>query len=187
MTLRRLLVAAPLALLVAVLAHLAGFGTDHVLGGQHGFTLLCSALGALFALAGSATLTVALGRPRSFGEAAQGLRGALPGAGELVPFTAWLAGGALAAFWGLELLEGHAPFASLWVVPIASLLALAVAAAARAATRWFARAGLALATLAREIALGIGPRSVRLEARSLTVHTRPRRGSRCGRAPPRLG
>ena len=186
MTLRRLLVAAPLALLVAFLAHLAGFGTDHVLGGQPGVALLCSALGALFALAGGATLTVALGRPRSLGEAADELRGMLPGAGDVVPFAAWLFGGAVVAFWSLELLEGHAPLGALWIVPVAALLALGAAAVSRAVVRWLARAGLSLAKLADEIPLGSSPRFVRLEARSLAVPHLPRRGSRRGRAPPRL-
>ena len=186
MTLRRLLVAAPLAMLVAVLAHVAGFGADHVLGGQQGLTLFCSALGALFALAAAATLTVARARPRSLAEAARGLRAALPGAGELGPFAAWLFGGALAAFWGLELLEGHGPLAALWVVPVAASLALATAVAVRATTRWLAGAGLALAALARETSLGLAPRFVRIEARGLAFQARPRCRSRRGRAPPRL-
>ncbi len=186
MNLRRLLVAAPLALLVAVLAHLAGFGTAHELGGEQGATLLFSALGALVALAGVAALAVALGRPASVGQAVRQLRDELPGSGEIGPFAAWLFGGALLSFWSLELLEGHGPLAAVWVVPVAGALALGTALAVRAVTRWLAHAGLALAALAQHVDLGIAPHFARLEAYGSRIEARATRGSHRGRAPPRL-
>jgi hypothetical protein len=184
MNLRRLLVAAPLALLVAVLAHLAGFGTSHELGGERGLTLLCSALAALGGLAGAAAFAAALGRPRGLADVARELRGALPGSGEIAPFAGVLFGGSLLAFWSLELLEGHGPLAALWVLPVAALLALGTAWTVRVATRWLARAGLAFAAFAREVQLGLAVLFAPIEARYVRAVARSRCGSRRGRAPP---
>jgi len=189
MTLRRLPVAASLALLVAVLAHWAEFGTEHVLGGKHGATLLYSALAALIALALGAAFGVALGGPAAGGSsaAAARLRAALPGGGELGPFAAWLFGGALSAFAGLELLEGHAPAAATWILPLAALAALGTAWLGRVATRWLAVAGLALAALGGELARALGPRLAPIEIRLTPAGSPGRRGARRGRAPPRRG
>jgi hypothetical protein len=185
MTLRRLLVTAPLALLVAVFAHLAGFGTGHELGGDHGASLISSALAALFALAGAGALAAALGRADSPADVAAELRRALPGSGELLPFAAWLFAGSLPAFWGLEVLEGHGPFGAGWMLPAAALAALGVALAVRLLTGWLAQAGLALAALAAAVGLAVAPRLAPLEIRSLSAAQRLARGTRRGRAPPR--
>ena len=184
MNLRRLLVAAPLALLVAVLAHLAGFGTSHELGGERGVALLLSALAALGGLAGVAAFGAALGRPTGLAGVVRQLRAALPGSGEIAPFAAVLFGGSLLAFWSLELLEGHGPLAALWVLPVAAVFALATAWTVRAATRWLAEAGLAFAAFARDVHAGLAVLFAPLEARSVRAHARSRYGSRRGRAPP---
>jgi len=184
MNLRRLLVAAPLALLVAILAHVAGFGTTHELGGERGLTLLLSALAALGGLAGAAAFAAALGRPADLADVVRQLRGALPGSGEIVPFAGVLFGGSLVAFWSLELLEGHGPLAALWVLPVAAVLAVGTAWTVRAATRWLARAGLAFAAFARELQVGLALLFAPLEARYVRAHARSRYGTRRGRAPP---
>jgi hypothetical protein len=185
MTLRRLLITAPLALLVAVLAHLAGFGAGHELGGDHGASLISSALAALFALAAAATLAAALGQANSPADVLAELRRALPGSGEVLPFAGWLFGGSLPAFWGLELLEGHGPFGAGWLLPVAAVAALAMALAVRLVTRWLAEAGMALAALSESLTLGPAARLAPLEIRSLSAAQRLARGTRRGRAPPR--
>jgi hypothetical protein len=184
MNLRRLLVAAPLALLVAVLAHLAGFGTSHELGGDKGLTLLYSALAALGGLAGAAVFAAALSRPARLADVARRLRAILPGSGELAPFAGVLFGGSLVAFWSLELLEGHSPLTALWVLPVAAIIALGTAWTVRAATRWLARAGLAFAAFASELHVGLALLFAPVDARYVRAHARSRGSSRRGRAPP---
>ncbi|HMD03410.1 MAG TPA: hypothetical protein VKG44_10655 [Candidatus Baltobacteraceae bacterium] len=189
MTSRRLLTALPLALLVAVLAHFAGFGTSHALGGPHGEALIFATLAALTGSALLALLRSALGATggrRSAAAAIADLRAAVPAAGEILPFSAWLLGGALTTFWALELLEGHALQSGLWVVPVAALVALGVAGAVRAATRWLAHAGLALATLCRPGWIGATTLFFRFESAVPASCPRLAGDAHRGRAPPRF-
>jgi hypothetical protein len=155
MKLRQLLVAAPPALVVAMAAHAAGFGSSHVLGGNAGREFFGLGLTWLALLAMAGMLGVALHAPRlaSARQAAKALGEALPGRGSLPALTATLAAGAGAFYVALEALEGHGPGLSPLALAVILPLALAIAAAVRLSMLWLARAGLSLADLAR----GRGP------------------------------
>ncbi len=107
MLLRRALVTAPLAVLVAVVAHALTFSDGHALAGGHGGPLLAVAVGGSLLCALVAFLSMAISQP----DARQGrrlLREALPGGGRPGVTTAVLLGGGLVAFAAIEAAEGHA-------------------------------------------------------------------------------
>ena len=171
---RSRLIAVPLAVLVAVLAHVAGFGTEHVAGGAYAGTLLTT-LGAALGAAFAAGFLDAAIRP--------GIRIATWSRDRYLAHT--LLGGGLLAYTAIEVLEGHANLggslrASLALVPSAAI----VAWIARFAADLCNRAGTALAALDAVIrALGrlIAPPPRLVPVR---VPTQPVYGRRRGRAPP---
>jgi hypothetical protein len=184
MSLRRLLTATPLAVLVAFAAHAAGFGTSHVLGGAAGpellrLTLACVGLLAIFvfvhaALSGSSGRRTAVAWPRG-----------LPGAGELAALGLTLLAGGTLVFAALEASEGHG--LSLSAAWLGGLIAAAagVAVGARLLFAWLTRLGRKLAeygeAAASSLPLWIGLRPAPVPVRVNGPANRLRRG----RAPPR--
>jgi hypothetical protein len=186
MTLRRLLVAAPLALLVAYAGHAAGFGTTHALGGAHGPALLAGLVVALALSALVPVLWLAFGKtPRSLAEVIRGLASSLPASGNLPAMAALLAALGGIAFACIELTEGRAP-APTWALAALPLAALAVAALARFALSWLARLGLYIATLGERLPERLSPPTFLAPPAFAPVSASLARGSRRGRAPPRL-
>jgi hypothetical protein len=184
MALRRALVTAPLALLVAILAHVVGFGGSHTFGGDYGQQVL--ALGfagpALLALAAIVWLGLTESDRRR-GEAA--LLALLPGGGRPAVAFATLGTSALAVFAAIELLEGHAAFGPASLLALACATAL-IAISARLSARWLAAAGslVALAGCCAPLATAPGLRLALVAApRARSVH---RCSTRRGRAPPLL-
>jgi hypothetical protein len=183
MTLRRALVTAPLAVLVAVLAHVLGFADGHVLGGSNGAGFLSLAFGGTILVAVSAFVwLVASATGRRLGERA--LLAALPANGRLAGLTATLATGGLAAFATIEAAEGRFPLGSA-LSPVCILIAaFAVAFVTQVVARWLAAAGDAVASaLATDFTSN--PRHHEIFA-VVPVPVCPEgiRGARFGRAPP---
>jgi hypothetical protein len=177
MTLRRAFWALPLAVTVAVLAHVAVFGFSHAPGAGHAPELL-SALGTMLGLGlFGAFLGGALGAAR----------GSITTERRLGYAPLWLAAAAAGAFALIELSEGRLALGP-WLEALAAILPLAtgVAFAALSADRAARRAGLGFAALAR-----LRPRSARAifitrsgPVFALAYVAWP--GMRRGRAPPFL-
>jgi len=177
MTLRRAFWALPLAVAVAVLAHVAVFGFSHAPGGGRAPELL-SALGTMLGLGlFGAFLGGALGTARS----------SITTEHRLGYAPLWLAGAAAGAFALIEFSEGRLALGP-WLEALAAILplAFAVAFAALSAGRAVRRAGIRLTALGR-----LRPR----DARSIFVTRRApvcvpayvvSPGRRRGRAPPFL-
>jgi hypothetical protein len=175
MTLKRALSAAPLAVAVAVLAHLAVFGSGHAPGAEHAaglLTVLAAALGLSF---GATFLAGALG---SVAPIATSRRIGYSGPLGLVVLSA-------ATFGLIEFSEGHLAAAPWLAILIAILpIALAVDRLSDRAERAFYDAGNALAALAPKARSG-GPSVFFLQRAHVPVRAvsyAP--GSRRGRAPP---
>ncbi len=174
MYMRRLPIAAPLALLVAVLAHAAAFGDQHAAGMSHAATLL-----VVIGVALSAALCA------GFVDAALRPKAAIATSGRPAYFGAALVFGGLAAFWAIELLEGHLQLGgalrgSLAVVPAA----VVVGWAARRAAVLSERAGSALASL-HAVACAIERLAIPVALTApVPVHTAHIVERRRGRAPP---
>jgi hypothetical protein len=134
MAVRRALVSAPLAVVVALLAHTARFGSSHAFGGPQGHFLIAAALAglALLALLGPLVLGLAPARRRATPMESAGL-------------ILNLALGGAAVYSGMEWLEGHAPalVGGTWVA--LGLSALLVALVALLAALGLRRLGLAIA------------------------------------------
>jgi hypothetical protein len=184
MSLKRLLAASPLAVLVAFAAHAAGFGSSHLLGGTAGpdflrFTLACIALLAL-----AVFLRAGLAAPAQRSKLGRRLARALPGSGGFVPLaTTLLAGGAF-VFAALEASEGHGlQLSTGWLGGLA-LAAILVAAAVRFAIAWLTRLGLHLAALGDELATGLALWFTLAPAAAAVRATGPAARLRRGRAPP---
>ncbi len=183
MTFRRALVIAPLAVLVAVLAHILGFADGHTLGGRDGAGFLSLAFGGTILVAVIAfAWLVAAGTDRRRGERA--LRTALPWNGQLAGLTSVLAAGGLAAFATIEAAEGRFPLGSVWSLPCIVIAALVVASCAQIVARWIAAAGEVVSS-----ALGENRRAPRRHHEIAAVALVPIcpagiRGARWGRAPP---
>jgi hypothetical protein len=178
MTLRRALWTAPLAVSIAVLAHLAVFGLGHAPGAAYAPELLGSLGAALLLGLLGAFLGGAVGRAqpvitteRRFGYA---------------PLL--LAGAAAGTFALIELLEGHVAAAPLLLALAASLpLALGVLRLSGAARRAAHDAGHRLAVYLERAARAARPAAFLLRgpgARAFAPAVV--RGSRRGRAPPAL-
>ena len=144
MIFQRALMLAPLALLVAVTAHVVGFAADHAFGGPYAAQILVGALGgsALLALAGllwagidgNATRSAAALWATLWGRDAGGMTAVLAMAG----FVAFASG---------EIAEGRSPLGT-WTTALALVLtAAAVAWAARRIVRWLAAGGALLHAL----------------------------------------
>jgi hypothetical protein len=179
----RVLAIAPLAVLVALAAHVTAFGADHAFGGAHSGELLALAIGgfSLLALVGTVWTGVAAGDVQE-GEAVLWRALPIPGRGGI---WATLLVTGFAAFACGELLEGRSPLGT-WVSALALLLAAgALSFAARHMIRWLAAGGAALRSLI-ERARYAAARPVVLVRPSSPVGA-PRvlsRGTCRGRAPP---
>ena len=182
---QRALAIAPLAVLVALLGHAAGFAADHGLGGSHAGELLALGIGGTGLLALAALLWSALlgGTERETDLTLW--RGLAPRG----PFAAaaMLGVSGFGVFAAGELLEGRSPFGT-WLTALSlAAAAVAVAWAARAVIRWIARGGANLQALSTERPLLAPSLAVQ---RCATAPLLPRgiaaRGSRRGRAPPHL-
>jgi hypothetical protein len=175
MTLNRALWASPLAVAVAVLAHVVVFGAGHAPGAEHASGLLGFlaaalglALGATF-LAGALGVANPIATGRRFGYSA--------------PLA--LTGLSAVTFGLIELSEGH-PAAATWLAAILVMLpiALAVTWLAERTTRAVYGAGIAFASFA------LAPRrrgpatSLLLRAYVPVRAVSIARGARRGRAPP---
>jgi hypothetical protein len=182
MALRRALVTAPLALLVALLAHVAGFGGGHAFGGDHGRQVLYLAVGGPALLVLAAVVWLGLTeRDRRRGERA--LLALLPGQGRFAAAFAVLGSASLALYAGVEMLEGHAPLAPASLIALACSTAL-IAAAARLCARWLAAAGFLLAA-AEDTVLQAGAPRLRLAlAPAPRATSADLRSASRGRAPP---
>lgn len=182
MTLRRALVTAPLAVLVAILTHAAVFAGGHALGGTHGSALLSVAVGGLLFVALAAFLRLAIAEP----DARRGerwLRTLLPAGGRTVRTASVLLGTGFVAFAAIELAEGHtmlAPAALGWLAAVS----LAVAAVVRIAARWIAAAGALVAASSLTAAQTIAPALPLALSRFFFANSFERAGARLGRAPP---
>lgn len=176
MPLRWLWAGFPLAVLVAVLTHVAAFGTGHAAGGTYALAL-AGILAAAFALRFGAR----------FVSSACAARDALGTKRDLGKSAFALAGVAMLAFAGLELLEGH----DVWgagVVPALVLLpiALGVLVLVRGLDRLATRAGALAARYLRRARIRlVATFERRARSRAFALVARSRRIAR-GRAPPRF-
>jgi hypothetical protein len=184
MTLRRALVTAPLAVLVALAAHAIGFGGQHALGGAHAGMLLAAGLGGTLLLAGAALVWLVLTQSNArAGERV--LLALLPAGGGLVAATAVLGLSGFAAFACGEALEGHFPLGTLGTALASFAVSALIALGSRRSARWLADGAAALATL---LAWPLGARA----CLAVTIGPAPRptasqllaRGRHDGRAPP---
>ena len=175
MCLRRLGLAVPLAFLVAILAHLAGFGADHAPGAAHAHGLLLGLAATLGLLALATIFAGALRLERRD-------KGTSPQAPWL-PIV--LAAGGFAAFGAIELVEGHAPFGGgLRALAAIGPAAVLVAKISRIAARMLRRTGAALAALAPPHSLPLPRFAATRLLRMAASRSADARGSARGRAPP---
>jgi hypothetical protein len=184
MALRRVLVTAPLAVLVALTAHVAGFGGDHVLGGVHAAGLLALGVGGSILLAILALGWVGLTETDA-GRAERALRAMLPARGGIFPAALVLGVSGSIVFACGELLEGHLPPVTLGSLLAITASAVVIAAVARGLARWLAAGGVALASLiplARRPSAAPARAAERADA--LLAPPSQARGARRGRAPP---
>ncbi|GAC1490802.1 MAG: hypothetical protein NVS1B2_01190 [Vulcanimicrobiaceae bacterium] len=183
MLLRRLGSSVPLAVFVAVLAHVAGFGSTHAPGSQHAIELLVALAVALAALAGGIVVRAALaaaGHRRVAHVPPSPLGHRLASAGVLAAFAA-LAFAAIEASEGNVIVDGSVR-ALVALLPIATLVTLLAPRARRALHAIGTRVAVALvAHVRRDGARFAARRLVRAIARSAD-----RRGTRLGRAPPHI-
>jgi hypothetical protein len=184
MALRRALVTAPLAILVALAAHAIAVGGQHALGGAYAGILLAAGLGGTLLLAGMALLWLALKQPNArAGE--QVLLALLPAGGGFVAATTVLSLSGFAAFACAEALEGHFPLGTLGSALTSFAVSALVALGFRRYARWLAEGAAALATL---LAWQLDGRACL--AVTIAPATRPiasqlvARGRHDGRAPP---
>jgi hypothetical protein len=183
MVLRRALVTAPLAVVVALAAHAVGFGSDHVFGGAQAGGLLALGAGGsvLLALLGLGWLALA-GVTAERGT--RRLYAFLPGRG-LAGNAAFLAASGFVAFAAGEAMEGRAALGT-WATALGILVAaVAVAALARAVARWLAAGAFALAFFVAALTLGTQrPAPSFARRRPAAARRVDARGVRRGRAPP---
>jgi hypothetical protein len=175
MTLKRALSTAPLAVAVAVLAHLAVFGSGHAPGAEHAAGLLTVLLAALGLSFGATFLAGALGSVSPITTSCRiGYAGPLG-----------LAALSTATFGLIEFSEGHLAAAPWFAVVLAILpLAVAVAWLSSCAGRAVYDAGSALAEYAPQ-RRGRSPALFSLQRAHVPVRaTSHAPGARRGRAPP---
>ena len=186
MSLKRLPVAAGLALAAALLAHQAGFGTSHEMGGTHGSPLAAVALGALALLSITGILWVAFANHRDRNAAVLALRTFLPARGHFAAFASVVTLGAALVFGTSELLEGRDLAGYEWALVALPLAGLLVALLARAIVRFLAVVGVALATLADELRLAARAFSAPLRETRPLAFSAYQLAAQRGRAPPRF-
>ena len=145
MALRRALVTAPLAVLVAIGAHLGGFGAEHALGGIASGGFLAIGIGGALVLGFAALAWVATAlRDVDAGE--RRLLTLLPAQGG-IQLAAALAGYGFLTFAAGEALEGRSPLGT-WATSLALIAtATLVAFAARRFARWLAAGAILIATI----------------------------------------
>ena len=183
MFLRRALVTAPLAVLVATVAHAIGFGGGHLLGGIHAGWTLAIGFGGTLLLAGAGLLWLAFTQ-RDARRAEQALTNFLPAGDRVLAAATVLGISGSAVFACGEALEGHSA-AGTWITALAlGAVAVLVAVAVRASLRWLAAGGVALAallawTIASAEVPAVSLAGVRPASARLVAHGRHR-----GRAPP---
>lgn len=179
MLLRRAGAIAPLAVLVAVLVHLALFGTEHAPGAEHAARLYAN-LGAALALAALGSVLFAALRARRHSR-----RERRTASSQRVLFPLELAAGGTLAFGLIELAEGHTPLAGgSWQIAATAAVAYAVAAFARYVGRLLIRSGQALAALADGVSRAYACSVVRRVWQSHAACGATRAGACRGRAPP---
>ena len=183
MSLRRALVIAPLAVLVAVLAHSLAFSDGHELGGSHGPDILAVAIGGPLLLAIAAFVWL-VARARNTEHGARILWAALPAGGRLAATAAALGVGGFAAFAAIEASEGRFPLGSLGSVFCLGLVAFVAAAVTRIVARWLAAVGAAVAArLQTPLPLGL-PTTSLVAAVPAAARSADPRDANWGRAPP---
>jgi hypothetical protein len=173
MAVRSVLVSAPLAVVVALLAHTARFGSSHAFGGPHGHYLVAAALAGLALLAVVSPFALGFGPAR--GQAAPGAS-----AGLVLNLTL----GGTFVYSGMEWLEGHAPalVGGTWVA--LGLSALLVALLALLAAAGLRRLGLAIAATLHVLARNAPRSAVILHAALPPLRLRLLPRVSRGRAPP---
>ncbi len=186
MLLRRLGTSVPLAVLVAVLAHVAGFGRDHAPGAAHAIDLLAALGVALATLAGAVlirafTTTVRDGRPVARAVHSRSLGWYATRVGGLVALAA-------IAFLAIEAFEGNIAIdgslrAIAALLPLAILVVFLSRRADGSLRALGARLGLALGI---RIARDNGARSHHRQLTRVIAQSAVRAGARRGRAPPRI-
>jgi len=185
MSLARLPAAIVLASLVALTAHLLGFGTSHFMGGAHGAELLGAVLGAAALLAFAGLGRIAFARRRlTWADAMELLSRSLPLDGPLPARAGLLLAGATAIFAASEMLEGHGLATSSWAVFALPVAAAAFAHFARSLAGWLAHLGLTRRAVIGDASIAIErPNFAPLLAPALARSSDIRRAHR-GRAPP---
>ena len=183
MLLRRLLVGGPLAILVAVLAHVAGFGFAHAPGTGHALDLAI-ALGSAFATLGCAVVLRGFARGRG-PTARSTVRLPFPALLAKRTSVAELSAFAALAFVAIEALEGNLAFGeSLRAIAALVPFAILVAWLAPQANRKLVEIGISLRTSFETrrrdgAVLSFARESVHVFATSQCASSRRR-----GRAPP---
>lgn len=185
MALRRALVTAPLAVLVAIGAHLGGFGAEHALGGMASGGFVAIGIGGALMLGVAALAWVATSL-RDIDAGERRLLSLLPARGG-IPLATALAGYGFLALAAGEALEGRSPFGT-WATTLALIVsATLVAFAARRFARWLAAGGILIATIVAGERRGPGQGPIAYAETiclaSLSVFAR---GAHRGRAPPRF-
>ena len=146
MVLRRALVTAPLAVLVALAAHAIGFGSNHLLGGVDASWMFAAGIGGTLLVTGVALLWLAFTQS-DIRRAEQALLSFLPAKGGIAAGAALLGISGFAVFACGELIEGRSPGGT-WTTALAlAAVAVIAAFAIRACLRWVAAGGVALAAL----------------------------------------
>lgn len=177
MPLRRLWAVIPLAVLVAELAHVAGFGQAHLPGGDHAGSLFVWLAVALVALALAALVRALVATPS---------RPRTP-IGEARTSVGLLASFALVAFAAIEIAEGHGVFGG-GLRPLLAILPLAflVSRFSRRVDRAIMRVAATIVAYARRSRIGsAGGHLARSHVRLETCGRIARRVAR-GRAPPQF-
>src|SRR5580704_13446393 len=183
MVLRRALVTAPLAVLVALAAHTAAFGADHAFGGSYAAAVLAAGVGGALILGTLGLVWVSLAESQA-GRAEGRLGALLPARGSILPAAVMLAVSGFAALAIGETIEGRALAGTVAALPALAFAAFIVAFTAKRIVYWLARGGVALAALL-DLRLGSAPPARFLAFAAAPIARRTgSRGTRRGRAPP---
>ncbi len=184
-SLRRLLIAVPLAALVALITHEVRFGNDHDFGlGLHGL-IVDFTLGGTMLLGLTASGRALLAAGHADGSViATRLRAALPAAGAPLPFAALIAILASAMYFGVEATEPQGDGPNALAFAVAAALSMAIALLVRTAVAALAEAVTAFAARGMHRRRSAPAAAWRLAASPLPVRLRSAGGRRFGRAPP---
>jgi hypothetical protein len=187
MSLARLPAAIVLASLVALTAHLLGFGTSHTMGGIHGGELLAAILAAAAVLSLVGIGRIAFARRRlTWTEATDLLSKSLPLQGPLIIRAGLLLAGASLIFAASEALEGRGLTTSIWALFALPAAAAAAAYAARKIAGSLAGLGLALRAVIGDATLTIALPGLALAVVPGTSRSSDLGRAHRGRAPPNV-